>query len=213
MILNRKSPDVFKDVAEFTELAQPDMLVPLGQVPSQKAMELAVKLVEEECNREYIPALKKFMEFPSKENLIGVIDGGMDTIYAIAWALRILNAPSQAMWNEVQRSNMAKFPLVNHKNIDEMTAQPALVHPLDLPEYKDVPVEYNTRKDRFVLTNADTGKVMKPKGWTPPNLHAVLEEFETVERMRNQPDMVGTTLLLEYFHFQEGRKEKGEIEL
>lgn len=202
MILNRKPVDVFRDVAKFTELAQPDMLVPQGQQPKHIALALAQKLFEEEGIKEYLCSLQHYMANPSRENLINVIDGAMDTIYVIAWAMRIMNVDAQAYWHEVQRSNMAKFPAVDSP-----------VPPLDLPEYKDVPIEYNTRNGRLVITNAVTGKVMKPQGWTPPNLHGIMEDLEMIFRMRNQPDKVATTTLMEYFHTMEGRKEKGEIEL
>lgn len=208
MILNRKSTDVFKDVAEFAELAQPDMLVPIGAEPLPKAIELAIKLLEEEKDKEYIPALQAYKNSRTKENLVAVIDAGMDSIYVIAWAMRVLNAPAQACWNEVQRSNMAKFPpaIINYEPV-----------PLDLPEYKDIPVEVNEvttpSGNRWILTNADTGKVMKPKGWTPPNLHAVLHEAEQIHKMRTMPDQVATGAMIEYFHFNEARREAGEIDL
>lgn len=202
MILNRKPAEVFRDVAKFTELAQPDMLVPMGQLPSIKAVELAKNLFKEEGIKEYLGAIERYQHSPSRENLVDVIDGAMDTIYVIAWAMRIMNVESQAYWNEVQRSNMAKFSKDGSEPV-----------PLDLPEYKDVPCELNYQQGYAILRNADTGKIMKPEGWTPPNLHGVMQELEMIHRMRNQPDKVATTTLMEYFHTMEARKEKGEIEL
>lgn len=205
MIINRKSSDVFKDVAEFTELAQPNMLVPFGALTELAAVQLAIKLFEEEGIKEYFLALQQYLNNPSRENLIAVADGGMDTIYVIAWAMRVLNVPAQAMWNEVQRSNMAKFPLY-------MGEHDSLL-PAELPEYKGVAVDYKKRMNRWVLTNADTGKVMKPKGWTPPDLNTVLLEAEQIHKMRTMPDKVAATTLMEYFHFNETRRENGEIDL
>jgi len=202
MILNRKSPDVFKDVAEFTELAQPDMLVPFGAPTELAAVQLAIKLFEEEGIKEYFLALQQYLNNPSRENLIAVADGGMDTIYVIAWAMRVLNVPAQAMWNEVQRSNMAKFlPIAPVGGV---------VEPLDLP--LDA-CELNIRNGHFVITRCDTGKVVKPKGWTPPALHTVLLEAEQIHKMRTMPDKVAATTLMEYFHFNEARRESGEIDL
>ena len=204
MILNRKSPDVFKDVAEFTELAQPDMLVPFGAPTELAAVQLAIKLFEEEGIKEYFLALQQYLNNPSRENLIAVADGGMDTIYVIAWAMRVLNVPAQAMWNEVQRSNMAKFPkegpLVDPR-------------PLEIIEYVEVDTEINIRKGRLIITNAETGKVMKPRGWTPPDLQTVLLEAEQIHKMRTMPDKIAATTLMEYFHFNEARRENGEIDL
>lgn len=204
MILNRKSTDVFRDVAKFAELAQPDMLVPQGQLPLIKAVELAKKLFEEEGIKEYLEAITRYQHAPSRENLIAIIDGAMDTIYVIAWAMRVMNVEAQAYWNEVQRSNMAKFP--------EYPEKKYLAVPLD-GMYEGVASELNIRNGRAVLTNATTGKVMKPQGWTPPNLHMIMQELEMIWRMRNQPDKVAATTLMEYFHHNESRKEQGEIEL
>lgn len=203
MILNRKSPDVFKDVAKFTELAQPNML-PENGVIKQKAIELAINLIEEECNKEYIPALKAFSYSRSQENLITVIDGAMDSIYVIAWAMKVLGINGAAFWNEVQRSNMAKFPIY--------PSEKYLVVPLDIPEYADIEVELNIRNGRAVLTNAQTGKVVKPQGWTQPDLFRVAQELESIQKMRTMPDAISTSMYPEYFNHMEDRIEKGEID-
>lgn len=209
MILNRKSPDVFADVAKFTELAQPDMLVPHAERVSDKAINLAIKLIEEECNKEYIPALHKYLVARTRENLIEVIDGAMDSIYVIAWAMRVLNVPAQAMWNEVQRSNMAKFKkrfnVSNMMDDDSIPPEPHESTP------KDVVVEVNARGNYWVLTNAQTGKVIKPANWTQPDLFKVLEEHETIQRIRSQPDGVAVVFMKNYFHEMENRRDRGEV--
>jgi hypothetical protein len=171
MIPNRKKADVFGDVAKFTELAQPDMLVPEGQAPHPKAIELAIKLIDEECNSEYIPALRKLLANRSRENLLEVLDGAIDSIYVIAWALRILNLPAHAAWNEVQRSNMAKFPLSDYGEKDTFA-----VSKLD----PAIDIDVNVRDRRLVLTNHETGKVVKPAGWTPPDLFGVIMAIESM---------------------------------
>lgn len=210
MILNRKPADVFKDVGAFTELAQPNML-PQNGIISQKAIELAIKLIEEECNQEYIPALQTFALSITRENLIKVIDGAMDVIYVASWAMKVFGVDGTPFWNEVQRSNMAKFPYFDPQALDEQTGTTPLPVPLDLPEYKRVNVEYNKRKDHWVITNADTGKVMKPRGWTPPDLFKVAEELEMIHKLRTMPDSVATNFYPSYFKHMEVRIEKGEI--
>jgi hypothetical protein len=204
MIPNRKKASVFDDVAAFTELAQPDMLVPEGAVPHLKAVELAINLIKEECNKEYIPALEKYMANQTRENLIQVLDGGLDCIYVIAWAFKVLNLPGNAGWNEVQRSNMAKFIK------EDPLANPI---PLDIPEYKDIEVEIKLRNDHWVITNAQTGKVMKPRGWTPPKLFDLMLALETMYNLRTMPDGIATGFLKEYFHTREERIMQGELDV
>lgn len=199
MIPDRRIPDVFADVAKFTELAQPNMLVPVGETINPKAIELAIKLFEEEGIKEYLSALRKFAEHQTKENLVAVIDGGLDTIYVIAWAFRVMNVTAHAYWNEVQRSNMAKFPRVNGSAQEMFT--------LDIPEYKDIEIEINERNAHWVITNAQTGKVVKPRGWTPPDLFGVMLGLENIRRLRTQPDGIANGFLQEYFHTQEERIE------
>lgn len=201
MILNRKSADVFKDVGAFTELAQPNMLPVNGQI-NPKAIDLAIKLIDEECNKEYIPALHEFVRAPSRENLIKVIDGGMDSIYVIAWAMKVFGVDATPFWNEVQRSNMAKFPE------DGPMADP---RPLEIEEYENIDTEMNIRAGHWVITNAKTGKVMKPRGWTPPDLFKVATELEMIHKLRTMPDAIATNFYPDYFEYMEARIEKGEI--
>lgn len=216
MILNRKSPDIFADVAEFTELAQPDLLVKPNELPYSIAVALAIKLIEEECNEEYIPALKKYKEAKTRENLLNVIDGAMDCIYVIAWAMRVLNVPAQAMWNEVQKSNMDKFIKVTTSNGQYAEAIDAgAVGPIDYaPDTPDKclfeEIEFKGHK-YWVFRNRETNKVMKPRSWNPPNLHKVLEEYETILKMRSMPDGIAAQFMKEYFHEMESRRDRGEI--
>lgn len=205
MLMNRKSPNVFADVAQFTELAHPNMLPKSGRVVNPKAIELAIKLIEEECNKEYIPALQAFQQDQSVENLLAVVDGAMDSIYVIVWAMKILGVENpEAYWNEVQRSNMAKFK----KGVDPI--------PLDLPEYKDVDSEVNYRNGYAVLTNAKTGKVMKPEGWTPPNLHQIFVELSELKIALNRKKIgqpsIHSTFIEDYFYTTEQRlsEEQGK---
>lgn len=206
MILNRKPADIFKDVGAFTELAQPNML-PKDGIVSPQAIDLAIKLIDEECNKEYIPALHEFLHAPSRENLIKVIDGAMDVIYVSSWAMKVFGVDGTPFWNEVQRSNMAKFPLQATMPL-ELGPQHAI---LDIPEYKDIDVECNIRNDRYVFTNAKTGKVMKPHGWTPPDLFKVATELEMIHKLRTMPDAIATNFYPSYFKYMEARIAKGEI--
>lgn len=108
--------------------------------------------------------------------------------------MAILKVPAEAAWNEVQRSNMDKFPIA-HPMYGGCTNS----------EYTET-VEFG----RVIRRNSAFGKVMKPDGWTPPDLHTILHEFETIEKMRAMPDYVATDFFREYFHTTERRHESGE---
>lgn len=201
-LIDRTSPDVFKDVALFTEIAQQDMLVPKGKMPLDKAIALAIGLIEEEYEKEYMPALLRYRANPSQENLKEVFDGGLDCIYVIAWAFRVLNLPSQAGWNEVQRSNMAK--LVNFDPHNSSIQPP---HPLDIADYKNISYihEVNIKYEKVIIRNADTGKIMKPMGWTPPNLGEVILQDNLIAKICSMPDGVHDRFMRNYFLESEAR--------
>lgn len=75
-------------------------------------------------------------------DMVEVADGIIDSIYVLVGMGLELGLPLQALWEEVQRSNMAKA--------------------IEQPDgsFK-------------VLKRAD-GKVIKPEGWTPPDIAGVL---------------------------------------
>jgi predicted HAD superfamily Cof-like phosphohydrolase len=74
--------------------------------------------------------------------MVEVADGIIDSIYVLVGMGLELGLPLEALWNEVQRSNMAKA--------------------IEQPD--------GTFK---VMRRAD-GKVLKPEGWTPPDIAGVL---------------------------------------
>lgn len=92
-------------------------------------------LIREEVIRELLTALYE-------RDMIGVADGIVDSIYVLIGLGHELGLPLVALWEEVQRSNMAKAVL-----------QPD-------GSYR-------------VARRAD-GKILKPEGWTPPDIASVL---------------------------------------
>jgi predicted HAD superfamily Cof-like phosphohydrolase len=102
--------------------------------PSTERIELRVKLVDEEVG-ETLSAL-------ATRDMVEVADGIIDSIYVLIGMGLELGLPLGALWNEVQRSNMAKA--------------------VEQPD--------GTFK---VLKRADH-KVLKPEGWTPPDIAGVL---------------------------------------
>lgn len=205
MKTNPKRPDVFGDMRLMTETAQPQMIAKPLDIPAERARELAINLFKEEGIKEYLGALIKWKENPTQELLTEVFDGALDTIVVVCWMMRVANLPMEAGWNEVQRSNMSKFPLVS-----DWPVPPRL---MDLPEYKTITVEYKQvgTPARWVLLNADTGKFLKPECYSPPDLKAILEEHRIMTRVRNQPDSIGDSFYREYFDNIQGLIENGKL--
>ena len=79
--------------------------------------------------------------------------------------------------------------------------------PLDIKEYENIPYveEVNIRYDKIVIRNAETGKVMKPMGWTPPNLGEVILQDRLMAKMRSMPDGTHDRFMRNYFLASEAR--------
>lgn len=82
-------------------------ILPGEQIP-KVAFDLATKLIEEEL-KEFQEGFNKFEAFQSMENAAEMLDGAADTIYVILWAMNKFGLPFDAVFSEVQRSNMAKL--------------------------------------------------------------------------------------------------------
>lgn len=80
----------------------------INEAPNQAAITLAKTLVYEEYQKELVPALLKFENAPSLENLVEVADGIADTIYVLCQLARALDVPLDAVWRAVHSSNLRK---------------------------------------------------------------------------------------------------------
>ncbi len=112
--------------------------------PSTETVQLRINLIEEECKKELLPALRALRDFhlPRSEtgaSMVAIADGIADTIYVLVGTAVAFGIPLGPVWAEVQRSNMTK--------VDPATGKCRL------------------RED---------GKVLKPDGWTPPDIAGVM---------------------------------------
>ncbi len=130
----------------LTEIVKHDMLtspVVLHNVA------LAKRLIMEEVTHELMTALTQLsvgrhMNYTDKLALLAeIVDGIVDGKYVLDQLGNCLGFPLNAVFDEIQRTNMAKAQLQ-----DDGT-------------YK-------------IIRRAD-GKILKPEGWTPPNILAILE--------------------------------------
>lgn len=105
-ILNK--PTNHDDIIEFATTFDVQPVWRDGMAIDQKVIALRKSLIQEEVVKELLPALDRFSNFPSLENLTDVADGLVDSVYVILGAVVALDLPWQELWDEVQRSNMAK---------------------------------------------------------------------------------------------------------
>lgn len=70
---------------------------------------LCLRLIKEEVQRELIPALEQ-------RNVVMAIDGAVDSIYVILFAMCKMGIDLEPFWDEVQRTNMAKLPVVKDEH-------------------------------------------------------------------------------------------------
>lgn len=122
---------LMNDVSDFhTACDLPVLSVPT--IPSADRKALRIKLIDEEVNRELLPAMEA-------DNIVEISDAMADSIYVIVGAALEYGVPLDRVWAAVQRANMAK--------VDPVTGK---------------------------VRKRGDGKVLKPEGWTPPDITAVL---------------------------------------
>ena len=119
--------DLMADVAAFHKACSvPVLLSP--QVPSEDRQRLRFELIDEEVNRELIPAIRD-------GNLPAIADAMADAIYVIVGAALEYGIPLGAVWQAVQASNMAKVDPVTgmvRKRADGKVLKPEGWKPPDI---------------------------------------------------------------------------------
>lgn len=118
--------NIIQDVRAFHE-AFGIPIVDKPAIPSDGRCQLRIDLIKEEV-KETISAIEN-------NDLVEIADGLADIIYVTVGAALEFGVPLDRVWDEVQRSNMAK-------------------------------VGGGVRED---------GKMLKPEGWTPPDIAKALE--------------------------------------
>lgn len=121
-----------------------------GDSDAIKLARLRARLILEEA-AETVHAL-------GKGDMVEYADGLADLIYVTVGAGLAHGVPLEAVWNAVQAANMAKFPVCATCNGD--------------PDYGRCP----TCNGNLRVAERDAGgKVVKPPGWTPPDIDGVLK--------------------------------------
>lgn len=174
--------NAINDVREFMQIggqATPAELVqiepnPAAESPAGKLASLRIRLMTEELS-ETIQALVD-------GNMPEFADGLADLLYVTIGTALAYGIPLEAVWTEVQRSNMAKFSLCQNclgKGYDEEAAPPCP----------------SCDGHGRVAIRDPGGKVQKPAGWTPPNIAAVLTRTQAPASAPKRPTATCTCVI------------------
>lgn len=160
-------PDMFGDVSEFFMLAQPELeALPFGKF-DKNTLNIGERIIDEEWQKEFWVTFQKIKTKGYSLELVSkLMDDAAGTIYVILWLCKGLDLPMNEYWKLVQEKNMAKFP--THVGCKGVGCNHAVIKTLTY-ENAEVRATEACMSGRLVLRNFETGKVMKPEGWTPPN--------------------------------------------
>lgn len=176
----------------FILLGQPDMISPELRAPvlreedergvpsTQMARDLAARMVEVSKDIRILPLhgkphptrlglglmleeLGETIQAAEQGDLTEFADGLADLIYVTIWTALAHGIDLPAVWAEVQRSNMEKFP--------ECGACSGSGEPEDGECIRGCSA--CSGLGRVVIRDA-SGKVQKPPGWAPPDIKGVL---------------------------------------
>lgn len=95
--------NVFQAVLQFMRIGHPDNIQFKPGVPADSVVKLCRTLIEGEVVDELMPALEE-------GDLVEIADGIADGIYVLIYTAHAYGIPIEKVFDEVQRTNMAKFP-------------------------------------------------------------------------------------------------------
>ncbi len=116
-------------------------------LPDEATYLLRRELIREEC-QELLDAMRD-------DNMVEIADGLADLCYVVIGTAVSYGIPLDKVWKEVHRSNMAKA-----SRCDCLTAGRHCLKCNDTG---------------YIVTRRPDGKVLKPEGWTSPQIRDILE--------------------------------------
>jgi predicted HAD superfamily Cof-like phosphohydrolase len=146
---------IVTDIKAFHKAGEAPILT-TAQIPPAEREALRIKLIEEEVG-ETLTAMRE-------RNLVEIADGLADSIVVLVGTALEYGIDLTAVWNEVHRSNMAKFP--------ECTNCAGTGVVSELLEHDRHCHSCNGRGTQ--LLRREDGKILKPPGWTPPDIKKLL---------------------------------------
>lgn len=206
---NEINPDIYNDVLEFFQLAQSELIgIPFRR---SKGLELGKRLIEEEVVKELLGNLEKLINNWSVETAAAVMDDCVDSIYVIIWLMIAMDLPFKKHWKVIAGANVAKFP----KHTCELDVGPC-EYKAKLERVVDEQIvlcEEKCVNGRLVTRNSQTGKVIKPIGWTPVNNFEVLYSYwhQKISAEQDKREKTPNTLRKEEFQ-QDDYKPRDKLE-
>lgn len=98
------SIDWYKDIIEFTDTVIENRMTEgknYPHAPTGSILDLKINLIDEEVNKELIPALKS-------GDILAIADGAVDSIVVILGAMISAGIDIRPIWDEIHRTNLAK---------------------------------------------------------------------------------------------------------
>lgn len=138
------------DVRRFHAAGEVPSLTEPG-FPDKDRIELRKSLIREEVG-ETLNAI-------DRRDIIEVADGIADSIVVLVGTALEFGIDLTAVWVEVQRSNMSKFPLCGN---------------CDAKGYSQGQECPKCGGRGTLILRREDGKILKPAGWGPPNIAAAL---------------------------------------
>lgn len=175
----------FKDVSDFMRIGQPEMVAQELRAPDGveafSLRQLSMEMLTASTQLRIAPGphptrlglglileeLGEVIQAALEGDLSEFADGLGDLVYVTVGTAVAHGINLPVVWDEIQRSNMEKFPVCGTCEGSGWTVQHAGEQ------------EYTTRCDacsglgRVVIRDA-SGKVQKPSGWTPPDIKGVI---------------------------------------
>lgn len=150
--------NLIQDMLDFhTEMSKHDERQAVASKPAQPAVsirELRVSLIEEE-EQELVTAMYAAPEcFVS--DMAEIADGIADSIVVLIGTAIAYGIPLQKVWDEVHRTNMNKLT----EEVEVTLAEG----------------ERGTKRIPIEVRKRDDGKILKPEGWTPPQIEKIITE-------------------------------------
>lgn len=143
---------ILRDAEQLLDCAVVDLKSPHEVSSSDQLLALRARLVLEET--------KEFVDALAKGDTVQVADAIVDLIYVLTGTSIAFGIDQAKVWDAVQAANMAKFPSCKScgatGEVSGSTCEACQGH------------------GKVALRDAG-GKVIKPPGWTPPDVEGVLE--------------------------------------
>lgn len=127
-------------------------------LPNEDIRNLRRGLLREEYEDEYIVA-------EEKDDLVEIADALGDMLYIIYGTCLTYGIPINKIFEEIHRSNMDKLCTTEDQAIETVEYY---------KKEKNIDTYYEQNGEFYAVYRLSDNKVLKRKGWQPPNIRAIL---------------------------------------